>query len=94
VPVEMLTKAGGWGNLVNSLSNMLGPVLGAAFIAMFPIASIMLIDIFGAVSAIICLLFVKIPNIPQNSEKPYLLSDMKHGLSVNRVVMPPNDPPL
>lgn len=33
VPAPMLTKAGGWGNMVTSVSNMLGPVLGAALIA-------------------------------------------------------------
>jgi len=84
VPLEMLTKAGGWSNLVNSLSNMLGPMLGAAFIAMLPIAGIMLIDIFGALFAIICLLFVKIPDIPQGGENPHMLSDIKQGLSAMR----------
>lgn len=59
VPVEMLTKAGGWGNLVTSLSNMLGPVLGAALMGVWPIASLMLVDILGAAFAILCLLFVR-----------------------------------
>ena len=49
VPVEMLTKAGGWGSFVNSASAMLGPVLGAALMAFLPIASIMLVDILGAI---------------------------------------------
>jgi DHA3 family macrolide efflux protein-like MFS transporter len=84
VPAEMLTKAGGWGNLINSLSNMFGPVLGAAFIAAFPIASIMLVDKFGALFAIFYLLFVSIPDIPQNEEKPHLLSDMRQGFSAMR----------
>jgi DHA3 family macrolide efflux protein-like MFS transporter len=84
VPAEMLTKAGGWGNLINSLSNMIGPVLGAAFIAAFPIASIMLIDIFGALFAIFCLLLVSIPDIPKNEEKPHLLSDMRQGFLAMR----------
>jgi DHA3 family macrolide efflux protein-like MFS transporter len=81
VPASMLTKAGGWGNLVVSLSNMLGPVLGAALVAAFPISGIMLIDILGAAFAIICLLFVNIPDIPQSAEKQHLLSDMKQGVS-------------
>ena len=45
VPAEMLTRAGGWGNMIQSVSNMLGPVLGAALMSFFPIASIMLVDI-------------------------------------------------
>lgn len=79
VPTEMLTKAGGWGNLVNSSCTMLGPVLGAALMAIAPIASIMLVDILGAAFAIICLLFVKIPDIPQSEEKVHMLRDMKLG---------------
>ncbi|MGI6664709.1 MAG: MFS transporter [Christensenellaceae bacterium] len=84
VPAEMLTKAGGWGNLITSISTMLGPVLGAVLMGILPIASIMLIDIVGAVFAIICLCFVTIPNIPQSDEKPQLLADMKQGLAAMR----------
>lgn len=88
VPAPMLTKAGGWGNMVSSLSNMLGPVLGAALMGLFPIAAIMLIDIFGAIFAIVCLLFVSIPDIPQSGQKPHLFSDMKQGYSALRANRP------
>ncbi|MDL2248734.1 MFS transporter, partial [Tyzzerella sp. OttesenSCG-928-J15] len=81
VPAEMLTKAGGWGNLISSISTMIGPVLGAALMGFMPIANIMLVDILGAAFAIICLLFVKIPDIPQSAQKVHLLDDMKLGLS-------------
>ena len=81
VPPEMLTRAGGWGNLVNSLSNMLGPVLGAALMGVLPVASIMLVDLLGAAFAIVCLLFVKIPDVPQNVEKPHFFADLRQGLS-------------
>lgn len=80
VPADMLTKAGGWGNLISSLGNMLGPVLGAAMMGLMPIASIMLVDILGAVFAIVCLLLVKIPDTPKSAEKMQVLSDMKQGL--------------
>ena len=81
VPAEMLTKAGGWGNLVSSISNMLGPVLGAALMGVFSIASIMLVDISGAIFAIVCLLFVKIPDVPQRAEKPNFCEDFRQGIS-------------
>jgi DHA3 family macrolide efflux protein-like MFS transporter len=84
VPPEMLTKAGGWGNLISSISNMLGPVLGAGLMGIFPITSIMLVDIIGALFAIVCLLFVTIPDIPQSRERQHLLSDMKQGLQAMR----------
>ena len=81
VPAEMLTKAGGWGNLVSSISNMLGPVLVAALMGVFSIASIMLVDISGAIFAIVCLLFVKIPDVPQSAEKPNFCEDFRQGIS-------------
>jgi DHA3 family macrolide efflux protein-like MFS transporter len=84
VPSHMLTKAGGWGNMVNSLSNMFGPVMGAALYGILPMAAIMLVDIAGAVFAIACLLMVKIPNTLQRGEKRHLLDDMKQGLDAMR----------
>ncbi len=80
VPVDMLTKAGGWGNLVNSFSNMLGPVLGALLMGFMPKAGIMLVDILGAAFAIGCLLFVHIPDVPRTAEKQHIFADMKAGL--------------
>ncbi len=79
VPTDMLTKAGGWGNMIQSLSNMLGPVLGAALMTYLPMAAIMLVDILGAAFAIVCLLFVIIPDIPQTNAKMDVFSDMKQG---------------
>lgn len=84
VPTEMLTRAGGWGNLVSSVSTMLGPVLGAALMGFMPIASIMLVDILGAAFAIVCLRFVTIPDIPPSEEKLHLFSDMKLGFAAIR----------
>ncbi len=88
VPAEMLTKAGGWGNLISSISNMLGPVLGAALMGLWPIASIMLVDILGAAFAIACLLFVRIPDVPQATEKLHMLSDMKLGFGAMKANKP------
>ena len=81
VPHEMLTKVGGWGQLISSISNMAGPVLGALLMSGVSISLIMLVDIFGAVFAIICLMFVKIPNISQPPEKVHLLADIKLGFA-------------
>ncbi len=81
VPVEMLTRAGGWGNLISSITTMLGPVLGAVLMGAFPMAGIMLVDIAGAAFAIVCLLFVNIPDIPQSAEKPDFRRDFKQGVA-------------
>ena len=88
VPPEMLTKAGGWGNLVVAITSMLGPVLGAALMGFMHMSAIMLVDIFGAAFAIICLLLVKIPDIPGGGTKPQLLADMKDGLRAIRANKP------
>jgi DHA3 family macrolide efflux protein-like MFS transporter len=88
VPAEMLTKAGGWGNMIQSLSNLLGPVLGAALMTVLPMAAVMPADILGAVFAIICLLFVRIPDIPQTGEKTKVWSDLKQGFAAMRANRP------
>ena len=44
----------------------------------------MLVDILGAIFAIVCLLFVKIPNIPRTVEKPDFRSDFGQGISAMR----------
>ncbi len=84
VPTEMLTKAGGWGNLIVSVSAMLGPALGAGLMSVLPIAPIMIVDIVGAAAAILCLLAVPIPDIPRSTEHPRLFADMKSGLAAMR----------
>lgn len=90
VPAEMLTKAGGWGNLVTSVSSMLGPALGAGMMTVLPIASIMLIDIVGALFAVACLLMISLPDVPGNGGTVHPLTDMKLGfyaMKENRPLM-------
>lgn len=84
VPAGMLTKAGGWGNLITSVSTMLGPALGAGMMAVFPIAPIMLVDIAGALFAVVCLLTVSLPDIPRSGETLHLRSDIKQGFLAMR----------
>jgi DHA3 family macrolide efflux protein-like MFS transporter len=88
VPADMLTKAGGWGNMIQSISNMMGPVLVAALMSFVPIAAIMIVDILGAAFAIVCLLFVIIPDIPQSNEKMSVLYDMKQGFMAMKANKP------
>lgn len=90
VPADMLAKAGGWGNLITSISTMLGPALGAGMMAAFPIAPIMLVDIGGAVLAILCLLTVRLPDVQAHGERVHIFSDAKQGflaMKKNRPLM-------
>lgn len=88
VPPHMLTKVGGWGNFVSSAANMLGPVLGAALMGIWPMAYIMLVDILGAAFAILCLLFVRIPEVPRTQAQLHLFTDMKQGYHAMRANKP------
>lgn len=88
VPAEMLTKAGGWSQLINSLSNMVGPALGAALMTAVPLAGIMVVDIAGALVACVCLLFVAIPDVPRTGERPHFWSDAKEGFGALRANRP------
>ncbi|MEG0771760.1 MFS transporter [Clostridium sp.] len=80
VPREELVKAGGLGQMINAGTSMAGPVIGATLMSVFNIQSIMLVDIFGAVLAIITLLFVSIPDIKRNEVKLHFIDDMKQGI--------------
>jgi DHA3 family macrolide efflux protein-like MFS transporter len=88
VPIDMLTKANGWSSLVISLSSMLGPVLGAALMAALPIASIMLVDILGAIFAIVCLLFVNIPKVISEHLESNFSRDFKEGFAALKANKP------
>ena len=84
VPPEWLAKAGGWGNLIVSLSTLLGPALGAVLMDRLPMAALMLVDIAGAAFAIVCLLMTAIPEIPQQGQPPHLRADLRQGFRAMR----------
>ncbi len=88
VPVDKLTNVNGLASLVNSGAQMLGPVLGAALMGIFPIHAIMLVDILGAALAILSLSFVKIPSIPRTAEKTRVFRDLRSGFTALRANRP------
>lgn len=88
VPPEMLTRAGGWGNLIATVATMAGPVLGAALMGILPIAAIMLVDILGALLAVVCLRLIVIPDIPRSDIPLTVMEDLKLGLAAVRANKP------
>lgn len=84
VPDDMLMKAGGWAQLVSSGSSMLGPAIGAGLTVIFPMQSIMLVDIAGAIFAISALMFVKIPKLKPVLAEVHVWQDIKQGIQVLR----------
>lgn len=82
VPQEKLIKAGGFGQMLNTLCTMLGPMLGALLMSISTLKWIMFVDVIGALLAIMTLFNIKISYL--NTFKPQLsdfIQDIKQGLS-------------
>lgn len=64
-PKSELLRVAGINQVIQSVSNIAGPALGALAIGFIDIAYVMYIDIIGAIFAIVSLLLVKIPHPKQ-----------------------------
>jgi DHA3 family macrolide efflux protein-like MFS transporter len=62
VPEEELTRAGGLGQLVSALSSMAGPMFGALLVNLVPMRFVMLVDVGGALLAVLALSLVRLPD--------------------------------
>ena len=63
VPKDDLGRANGWNQMLSSGSFVLGPVVGAALYAAFPLSAVLLSDTVGAVAACVALAFVRVPKL-------------------------------
>jgi len=61
-PESELLRIGGVNQMIQSVSSIGGPALGAFAIGLMDIGYVLLLDIFGAVVAIASLLLIRIPN--------------------------------
>lgn len=61
-PKDQLLRIAGINQIIQSVSSIAGPALGALLIGLFSIGNVLLFDIIGAVFAITSLVFVYIPN--------------------------------
>jgi len=81
VPQDKLIQVGGFGQMINTLCMMLGPMLGALLMSISTLKWIMLLDVFGAFLAIITLLNIKISYLYSNKPKQTdFIHDLKQGL--------------
>lgn len=85
VPKDQLVKTNGWMQLLNAGSFLLGPVIGAALYAAFPMSVVLMSDVVGAIFASAALAAVSIPKLErtENGEK-HFVSELKDGLRVFR----------
>lgn len=85
VPSEELSKAGGFGQMINTACSMLGPMLGAFLMSAADLEWIMLLDVLGASMAIATLSAVKLPNMTRKLETgTSILREIKQGLTAFR----------
>lgn len=83
VPPTEITKAGGFGQMINSACSMVGPMLGAFLMSVTSLQYAMLVDVLGAIFALVTLSFIKIPQpIIDQSRKQSFIDDMKQGIRV------------
>jgi DHA3 family macrolide efflux protein-like MFS transporter len=80
-PENELMRVAGIDQMIQSVSNIAGPALGAVLVAFFDMTYVMLIDVAGAVIACTSLLFVTIPN-PEKKEDivPDVWREIKEGV--------------
>jgi DHA3 family macrolide efflux protein-like MFS transporter len=80
VPETHLTKAGGLGQMIQSACSMVGPMLGALLMSITTLQYAMLVDVFGAILAVLTLLSVKIVKNTVTATKLNVIADMKQGI--------------
>lgn len=81
VPEEQLLRVSGINQILQSVSSIAGPALGALAIAALPINQVLYLDVIGAVFAICSLLFISIPYFKSDNKASLqqVLTDLKLG---------------
>ena len=80
-PESELMRIAGINQMIQSISNIAGPALGAVLISFLSMTYVMMFDVLGAAIACTSLLFVKIPN-PEKKEDidPNVWLEVKEGI--------------
>lgn len=82
-PQSALVRVAGINEIIQSISMICGPILGAVFLLNFGMSAVMLLDVLGALIASTSLLFVSIPSVVKGSKSTKsVLYDMKEGALV------------
>ena len=84
VPDEQLARVQGLNQMLQGISMIVAPPLGALMLSLMPFASIMAVDIFTALLAIVLVLIIRIPQPQQVDSKPNTLrsvwQDFRQGV--------------
>lgn len=81
VPEQHYTQVSGWGQMVSSITNIVGPAIGVSLLAIASIEWVLLLDIVGAIIATSILSFIHIPRVSaeKDSETMNFMTEMKEG---------------
>ncbi len=84
VPDDQLARVQGLNQMLQGISMIVAPPLGALLLSLLPFASIMAVDIFTALLAIVLVLIIRIPQPQQADSKPNTLrsvwQDFRQGV--------------
>jgi len=81
VPKEELLRVNSISQLLQTGSNLLAPIIGAAMFSFLPMHIILLTDLVGAIIACSTVAIVKIPELNNNVlVKRYFINDLKEGI--------------
>jgi len=92
VPDEELTKCSGYSQGLESVSMLISPAIAAVLYSSWNLSTIIILDVVGAVVAVITLYLSKIPKqkVKQNTTKIKVIDEAKEGFAIlksNKPVM-------
>ncbi|WP_312644817.1 MFS transporter [Hydrogenoanaerobacterium sp.] len=84
VPKDQLTKYAGYSQSFESVSMVASPAIAAVLFGLWDLNIIVLLDVGGALFAVLMLCIVAIPNLPRQSHStaPHVIKEVKAGLSI------------
>lgn len=82
VPEKELLRISGINQMLQSVSSIAGPAIGALAITYLPISNVLYLDVIGAAAAITSLLLVSIPHLRSDSDSSMrrVLSELTDGM--------------
>jgi DHA3 family macrolide efflux protein-like MFS transporter len=80
-PEDKLMRIAGINNMIQSVSTIASPALAALLISLFELTWVLLIDVAGALIAIVSLLMVHIPNPEKKRDvQPHVFRELMEGM--------------
>lgn len=83
VPEKELLRVSGINQMLQSVSSIAGPALGTLAITYLPIFKVFYLDVIGAVTAIVSLLFINIPHLKKDTAASVysILTELREGIN-------------